>query len=127
MLKETKGVLLFVSSIAAIEAFGAPTDYSTAKSAVIALAKNIARKLAPDVRVNVVAPGNVYFKGGSWDDKINKDQARVDELIKNTVPMNRFSTPEEIADSVLFLCSVRASFITGATLVVDGGQTVGVL
>jgi len=126
VLKETKGVILFVSSIAAIEAFGAPTDYSTAKSAVIALAKNMARKLAPDVRVNVVAPGNVYFKGGSWDEKIKKDQDRVDELIKNTVPMNRFSTPEEIADSVLFLCSVRASFITGTTLVVDGGQTVGV-
>jgi len=42
------------------------------------------------------------------------------------VPMNRFATPQEIADSAVFLCSDRANFITGVTLVVDGGQTVGV-
>jgi 3-oxoacyl-[acyl-carrier protein] reductase len=126
MLKKSKGCLLFISSIAGIEAFGAPTDYSTAKSAIIALAKNMARKLGSEgVRVNVIAPGNVYFKGGSWDEKIQQDEKRVDEIIKSTVPMNRFATPQEIADSAVFLCSDRASFITGATLVVDGGQTVG--
>ena len=128
MLEDSKGCLLFVSSIAGMEAFGAPTDYSTAKSAIIALAKNMARKLASkNVRVNVIAPGNVYFKGGSWDEKIQQDKKRVDEIIKSTVPMNRFATPQEIADSAMFLCSDRASFITGTTLVVDGGQTVGVL
>jgi len=128
MLEKSQGVLLFVSSIAGMEAFGAPTDYSTAKSAIIALAKNMARKLASkNVRVNVIAPGNVYFKGSSWDEKIQKDKKQVDKIIKSSVPMNRFATPEEIADSVLFLCSNRASFITGTTLVVDGGQTVGVM
>ena len=128
MLEDAKGCLLFVSSIAGMEAFGAPTDYSTAKSAIIALAKNMARKLASkNVRVNVIAPGNVYFKGGSWDEKIQKDKKQVDKIIKSSVPMNRFATPEEIADSALFLCSDRASFITGTTLVVDGGQTVGVM
>jgi len=127
MLEKSKGCLLFISSIAGLEAFGAPTDYSTAKTAIIALAKNMARKLAPDVRVNVIAPGNVYFEGGSWDEKIKQDKKRVDEIIKSTVPMNRFATPQEIADSTLFLCSDRASFITGTTLVIDGGQTVGVM
>ena len=127
MLEKSKGCLLFISSITGLEAFGAPTDYSTAKSAIIVLAKNIARKLASgNVRVNVIAPGNVYFKGGSWDEKIQQDKKHVDEIIKATVPMNRFATPQEIADSALFLCSDRASFITGTTLVVDGGQTVGV-
>ena len=126
MLEKSKGCFLFVSSIAGLEAFGAPTDYSTAKTAIIALAKNMARKLAPSVRVNVIAPGNVYFKGGSWDGKIKQDKKDVDEIIKSTVPMNRFATPQEIADSAVFLCSDRASFITGATLVVDGGQTAGV-
>ena len=127
MLKKTKGCLLFISSITGLEAFGAPTDYSTAKSAIIAMAKNMARKLAFDnVRVNVIAPGNVYFKGGSWDEKIQQDKKRVDEIIKSTVPMNRFATPQEIADSALFLCSDRASSVTGTTLVVDGGQTTGV-
>jgi len=126
LLKESKGCLLFISSIASMEAFGAPTDYSVAKTAVTALAKNMARKLAVDnVRVNVIAPGNVYFKEGSWDEKIRKDSAQVQNIIKETVPMNRFSTPEEVADPVVFLCSDRASFITGATLKIDGGQTVG--
>ena len=126
MLEKTKGSLLFISSITGVEAFGAPTDYSTAKSAIIALAKNMARKLASDgVRVNVIAPGNVYFKGGSWDEKIQQNKKHVDEIIKSTVPMNRFATPQEIADSAVFICSDRASFITGSTLVVDGGQTVG--
>ena len=127
MLEKSKGVLLFVSSIAGIEAFGAPTDYSTAKTAIIALAKNMARKLAPTVRVNVIAPGNVFFDGGSWDEKIQQDKERLNEIIKSTVPMNRFATPQEIADSAVFLCSDRASFITGATLVIDGGQTAGVM
>jgi 3-oxoacyl-[acyl-carrier protein] reductase len=127
MLEESQGVLLFISSIAGMEAFGAPTDYSTAKTAIIALAKNMARKLAPGVRVNVIAPGNVLFDGGSWDEKIQQDKERLDEIIKSTVPMNRFATPQEIADSAVFLCSDRASFITGATLVIDGGQTAGVM
>lgn len=128
MLKKSKGCLLFISSITGIEAFGAPTDYSTAKSAVIALAKNLARKLASvNVRVNVIAPGNVLFKGGSWDKKIKINKTKVNAMIKSNVPMNRFATTQEIANSAVFLCSNRASFITGATLVIDGGQTVGVL
>ena len=83
----------------------------------------MARKLASEVRVNVIAPGNVYFEGGSWDEKIKQNKKQVDEIIKSAVPMNRFATPQEIADSAVFLCSDKASFITGATLVIDGGQT----
>jgi len=126
MLQESKGCLLFISSITAMEAFGAPVDYSTAKTAVAALAKNMARKLAKEVRVNVLAPGNVYFEGGSWDEKIKQDPERVKSIIESTVPMNRFGTPEEMADAAIFLCSERAAFITGSVLIVDGGQTVGV-
>ncbi len=126
MLQESKGCLLFISSIAAMEAFGAPVDYSTAKTAVAALAKNMARKLAKEVRINVLAPGNVYFEGGSWDEKIKQEPERVKSIIESTVPMNRFGTPDEMADAAVFLCSERAAFITGSILVVDGGQTVGV-
>lgn len=126
LLRESRGCLLFVSSITAKEAFGAPVDYSTAKTAVAALAKNMARKLAQEVRVNVLAPGNVLFPGGSWDEKIKQDRKRVEHIIKSTVPMNRFGTPEEMADAAVFLCSGRAKFITGSVLVVDGGQTVGI-
>ncbi|MBT7900229.1 MAG: SDR family oxidoreductase [Candidatus Marinimicrobia bacterium] len=126
MLQKSKGCLLFISSIASMEAFGAPVDYSTAKTAVAALAKNMSRKLANEVRVNVIAPGNIIFDGSSWDIKNKKSPNAVAEVIKSTVPMNRFGLPNEIADSAVFLCSKRASFITGATLVVDGGQTVGI-
>ncbi len=124
-LDKSKGNLIFISSIAGLESIGAPTDYSIAKSAIIALSKNLARKLAPNVRVNCIAPGNIFFPGGSWDDKIQKDLNRIQNLIETTVPMKRFGKPEEIANTVLFLASDRASFITGACLVVDGGQTVG--
>jgi 3-oxoacyl-[acyl-carrier protein] reductase len=125
LVKESRGNMLFISSIAGMEAFGAPVDYSVAKTAVLSFAKNIARKLARDhVRVNCIAPGNVLFPGGSWDGKIKADADGVNKLIANSVPMNRFGTPQEIADAALFLCSERASFITGAVLCVDGGQTV---
>jgi 3-oxoacyl-[acyl-carrier protein] reductase len=126
MLEESSGALLFISSIAGLEAFGAPVDYSTAKSALLAFSKNLARKVATKVRVNVVAPGNINFPGGSWDEKISKDAERVDQIIKSTVPMQRFGTTSEIADAVIFLCSGRASFITGSIMVVDGGQTTGI-
>ena len=124
LLEESGGCLLLISSIAGLEAIGAPTDYSVAKTALVALAKQLARKLAPRVRVNCLAPGNVYFPGGSWDAKNQTDPKHVKALIEATVPMRRFGTPEEIADAAMFLCSGRARFITGTCLVVDGGQTV---
>ena len=125
MLQKSSGCLLFISSITALEAFGAPVDYSTAKTAVTALAKNMARKLGGEVRVNVLAPGNVCFSGGVWDEKIKQNPERVNKMIESAVPMNRFGTTDEMADAAVFLCSERASFITGSILVVDGGQTVG--
>lgn len=122
-LSRSNGSIVFISSICGVESLGAPIDYSVAKSALISLAKNLSRKIAPEVRVNVVAPGNVYFKGGSWDKKLQSDKAQVENMIKSEVPMKRFGKPEEIADAVVFLCSERASFITGSVLRVDGGQT----
>lgn len=115
--------ILLISSITGIEALGAPTDYSVAKSAIIALSKNLARKLAPDVRVNCIAPGNVYFEGGSWDEKMKADPELVHSIIHHSVPMKRFGTPEEIAAAALFLSSSKASFVTGNCFIIDGGQT----
>ena len=126
LLKSSRGNLIFISSIAGLEAFGAPVDYSTAKSAIIALSKNLSRKVANNVRVNVIAPGNINFPGSSWDEKIKLDDTKVEDIIKSTGPMKRFGTPDEIADAALFICSERAKFITGSVLVVDGGQTVRV-
>ena len=118
-----KRSIVFVSSICGVESLGAPVDYSVAKSALISFAKNLSLKIAHRGRANVVAPGNVYFKGGTWDEKLRSDKIEVENMIENQVPMKRFGKPEEIADAVVFLCSERASFITGSVLRVDGGQT----
>jgi 3-oxoacyl-[acyl-carrier protein] reductase len=126
MLRDSKGSLLFISSIAGIEAFGAPVDYSTSKTAIISFAKNVSRKLAKEVRVNVIAPGNIWFSNGTWDKKMKTNKKQVDKIL-SSVPMERFGTPKEIGDAAAFLCSERAEFITGSTLVIDGGQTVGIL
>lgn len=87
---------------------------------------SLKNKLAERVRVNVIAPCNINFPGGSWDKKIKENPEIVNQIIKSAVPMNRFGTPDEIADAAIFICSDRASFITGTVLVVDGGQTVGI-
>ena len=116
--------VVFTASIAGMESLGAPIGYESAKAAIIAAAKNLSRSLAEfGVRVNVVAPGNVLFEGGAWADKLAADRTGTLRIIESGVPMKRFGTPEEIADTVAFLASARASFITGACLVVDGGQT----
>ena len=127
LLQESEGNLLFISSIAGLEAIGAPVDYSTAKTAVTTFAQNLARKVAPEVRVNVIAPGNVHFPGSSWEEKIEADSKNIEQMLQTTVPMKRFGTQQEIADVAAFLCSARASFITGSVMVVDGGQTVSLL
>ena len=126
MLQDSKGCLLFISSIAGIEALGAPVDYSTAKAALLALAKNMSRKLGKDIRVNVIAPGNIVFPHSSWDEKLKTSPEMVKKLINENVPMNRFGTPNEVAAAAVFLCSEKSSFTTGSTLIVDGGQTLGV-
>ena len=114
------GVLYLYHPFVVLKLLGAPTDYSVAKAALNALSKNLAKKVGPDVRVNcVVATGNVYFEGGTWENKIKENKSLVDRMLENEVPLKRFGKPEEVADAVTFLCSERASFITGSTLVVE--------
>ena len=123
-LRKTHGNLLFISSIAGLEALGAPTDYSIAKAAVIMLSKQLSHKLAPEIRVNCIAPGNIFFTGGRWEELMKLNRDSVTAIIKDSVPMQRFGTPEDVANAAVFLCSPQAAFITGTCLAVDGGQTV---
>jgi 3-oxoacyl-[acyl-carrier protein] reductase len=121
-----RGSIVFISSIAGVESVSAPLPYTAAKTALIAYAKNLSRVVARrGVRVNVLAPGNVVFDGGSWAEKHERDPERVRAYLDAEVPMGRFGTPEEIAALVTFLASDRASFMTGACIVADGGQTRG--
>lgn len=117
------GALALIGSIAGLTDVGAPLPYSVAKAALVRYTRDLAGRLAPEqIRVNMVAPGNVLFPGGSWDTKLSERREEIESLIDRTVPMKRFGTPEEIAAAVVFLCSERASFITGECLVADGGQ-----
>jgi 3-oxoacyl-[acyl-carrier protein] reductase len=124
LAKQGKGSLIFVSSIAGLETVGAPAPYAAAKAALQSLVKSYARLLGPNqVRVNAVAPGNVLFPGGVWDRKLQQDRPGVEEMLMREVPLQRFAEPKEIAEVVAFIASPRSSFVTGATIVVDGGQT----
>ncbi len=124
MLERKSGSIVLIGSITGIESTPAPLAYSSAKAALNNYAKNLARQVAPEgIRVNVVAPGNVFFAGGTWEKHMANNAERVNSYISSEVPMKRFGKPEEIADAVLYLSSPRASFVTGACLVADGGQT----
>jgi 3-oxoacyl-[acyl-carrier protein] reductase len=118
------GSILYISSIVAIEATPAPLPYSAAKAALVNYSKNLARQLGPEkVRVNTIAPGNIYFAGGSWEGHLANRKEAVESMLQTEVPQQRFGTPEEIASLAAYLCSPLAGFATGGCYVMDGGQT----
>ena len=116
------GSIVHIASIYGRES-GGPPAYNAMKSAMIAHAKAMALALAPEIRVNAVAPGSVAFPGGSWGRRLDEDPEGMRRFVEQNIPMGRFGTPEEIANVVVFLCSPRASWVTGACINVDGGQS----
>jgi 3-oxoacyl-[acyl-carrier protein] reductase len=120
------GNIVCISSICGRAALGAPTAYSAAKAALDATVQNLCVPLAAaSIRINAVSPGNILAHGNVWDIKQRANPEAVQKMLETQVPQKRLGTPESIADAVLFLASGRAAFITGANLVVDGGQTRG--
>ena len=124
-IKKSQGSIIFISSIASLRDLGAPLGYASSKLSLNFYSKFLANELARyNVRVNNIVPGNIYFKGGNWDKKIKKNPKKVKKMIKNLVPLGRFGKPEEIANLAAFLLSPKSSFMTGAEIVIDGGQII---
>jgi NAD(P)-dependent dehydrogenase (short-subunit alcohol dehydrogenase family) len=117
MVDAGHGAVVNVASLSGISPTRNEAPYSAAKAAVIALTKSGALEYGPAVRVNCVAPGFVRTAlTAIWDDHPESFAP-----IRDAIPLQRIGDAHEIADLVAFLCSDRASYITGQTIVIDGG------
>lgn len=121
MLKSGGGSIVNNASIAGLVGFGGVPAYTASKHGVVGLTKNAAIDYAKQgIRVNAVCPGVIQTP--MIERFTHGDEATLN-LMKQTKPMGRLGFPEEIAETVVFLCSEGASFITGQAIAVDGGWT----
>ncbi len=117
MLKQRSGCILNMSSVVGLHGNGGQTNYAASKAGLIGFTKSLAKELSSrNIRVNAIAPGYIET---SMTDTL-PDAAK--ESLKTTIPLARPGTAHEVAEAALFLCSNRASYITGVVLNVDGGM-----
>jgi 3-oxoacyl-[acyl-carrier protein] reductase len=119
------GAILNISSISGYDASVRSAPYAAVKAAVINYTMSQALTLAPKkIRVNAIAPGSIEFPGGLWEQR-KMAQPQLYDAVLRSIPWGRLGHPEEIASVALFLVSDAAAWVTGQTLIVDGGQTLG--
>ncbi|MBV8691417.1 MAG: SDR family oxidoreductase [Actinobacteria bacterium] len=118
-MKERGGVVINIASIGGMQHGGMIGVYDNTKAALIHMTGHLAKELAPQVRVNAIAPGLVKtdFARALWEP--------AEEAVAKRMPLRRLGVPEDIAGGALFLASDMASWITGITLVIDGGALLG--
>lgn len=123
MKKQQSGAIINITSIYGRESGGKST-YNAAKAATISFTKSLADEVIKDgIRVNGIAPGSILHPTGSWQKRIEEDPEKMNAFVKTEIPAGRFGTPEEVANVALFLASEKASWVVGATINVDGGQS----
>ena len=116
MYGKRKGSIINLSSIAGVRASFGQTNYSSSKAAIIGFTKSASSELGKkNVRINAIAPGFV-------ETNMTENLKQKDNLLK-TIPLRRFAQPEEIANLVVFLASDLSSYITGETIIIDGGYS----
>jgi 3-oxoacyl-[acyl-carrier protein] reductase len=115
LLKERRGCIVNISSVAGLQGHGSSIPYSASKAAMNCMTQSLARAFAPDVRVNAIAPGPILTR---W---LEGHMEHVDRAIAQT-PLKRAATPDDIADVVEFL-ALGTTLMTGQVVVVDGGRT----
>ena len=121
MVARGGGTIVNIGSVAGLVGLRNRAAYCASKGAVIALTRALAVDHVGDgVRVNVVCPGTV---DSPWVQRLVHDAGESLDALRARQPMGRLGTPEEIADAVLYLASDAAAFVTGSSLVIDGGLT----
>lgn len=125
-LRESKGNIVNIASDAGLIGVPGITVYCASKGGVVNMTRAMALEVAPDVRVNTVCPGYVDTDMIRRDHIDKKDDpAAAERRMIDYAPLKRIATPAEISQSVLYLASFDARFITGAALAIDGGSTAG--
>jgi len=121
LLAASAGVIVNLASMLSFFGGGLVPAYSASKGGVSQLTKSLAIAFAPEaIRVNAVAPGWIATP---LTQPLRDDESRAGPILGRT-PLGRWGYPEEVANAVLFLCSSAATFVTGSTLVVDGGYSI---
>lgn len=122
MIEKGWGRVIQISSISGKMLRGNPL-YASAKAFLNAYVESVGRALAPKgVVLSAVEPGAVAFEGSYWDNFIKEGHPRVHDFLSHHQAIDRFGTPKEIADVVLFMASEQASFMPGAVIPVDGAN-----